>query len=461
MDYDEETETIFEKLAREIDIIEENDVEKFNELNSQPVKVGQVKFEGVFKTRPYVFEREFENVYNATTLKELDREIKRALNSTKELDIVNPAATEIKLDVDEAGNTMVDVKVEEKPYLGGGIQTQMNNQMRTTVGGELHVRNLLGHAEQFKISLNTGARKNSVATAQLILPHFLGYNRDKTFLRSLIFAGSKLRRDFGTRYGLCEESRGFSTHVQLSRHLFLNYRLDYRQVHIPIDAEGAEIDAPFSVREESGTSLSSSVGATYSYATVSSSLFPAMGYTLRVSEKFAGLGGDAKHFNSLVAARAYLPLGRFMALEIGAYGNVIVPLQGKPLSISDRIFMGDPYVRGFGPRTIGQKTGGTNLGGNIAAAATASVSFLLPYFYQFGFRGHCFVDAGNLVNSQKEQFDLKSFVNGARITTGAGVAWSTGLGTIEFNYCHPIRKDPADSFNNYGVSLRWSPFQEA
>jgi len=89
-----------------------------------------------------------------------------------------------------------------------------------------------------------------------------------------------------------------------------------------------------------GGRITSSLGYTFSWDRRNDPIEPTRGFDMRLSQDFAGLGGDAKYLRSEITANTYYGIfkdviasGRFSGGYIQGFGN-------DPIQINDRFFKG-------------------------------------------------------------------------------------------------------------------------
>jgi len=258
------------------------------------------------------------------------------------------------------------------------------------------------------------------------------------------------------------------------------------------------------IKNEEGTTLTSSVTPNISYDSRDHFFSPTEGTKSGLSVKFAGLGGDTRFIKSDLNARWHYPLlkdpnwgGSYVLALGGSLGYGIglndASSSGSDLPLFERYFIGGiNSVRGFSDRSLGPRvqncttttvgsegsktkcTFGDLLGGDKAAVVNAEILF--PIAEQYGLRGVAFFDLGNsfgmscsnttgpmlskdgtstvtkhgCVNSG---FSLSDF----RKSVGVGARWLSPFGPLRVEIGFPLNKMPGDEASMLGFSIGSQP----
>ena len=159
----------------------------------------------------------------------------------------------------------------------------------------------------------------------------------------------------------------------------------------------------------------------------------------------AGLGGDKRYIKTTFGAARYFEiLDEKAVVSVGGNLGYILGF-GQNVEISDRFYLGGNSFVGFrnagiGPRDI--KTD-DSLGGNLYYTITPQVKFGLGLPKELGVQGRIFSTAGSLTGidtNNSNYYDESSI----RVTTGAGVLWTSPFGPIRIDYSLPIMKEAYD-----------------
>ncbi|XP_023342302.1 sorting and assembly machinery component 50 homolog A [Eurytemora carolleeae] len=181
----------------------------------------------------------------------------------------------------------------------------------------------------------------------------------------------------------------------------------------------------------------------------------------RLTQEFAGLGGNIGFFKNELEVQANIPLGEDISIQGCLNAGILKPTQGdKTLTISDNFFLGGPLnVRGFDLRGIGPHSDGNALGGTLFWATGLHLYGPLPFRPGRGgfgdlFKTHMFMTAGNVGSFWLPGNMLLPFC-----TTGLGLAVKLGgIARIELNYCIPIKASRGDKVTpglQFGVGVNF------
>ena len=231
------------------------------------------------------------------------------------------------------------------------------------------------------------------------------------------------------------------------------------------------------IKDEAGTSLTSSVTPGITYDSRDHYFFPTEGTKSAFAIKMAGLGGDTRFVKSDLTARWYYPLlkdpnwgGNYVLALGGQLGYGISFVKGNDgkfdLPLFERYFLGGiNSVRGFADRSLGPREpscvtdnstnpatvtchGSDVIGGDTAAVMNAELLF--PIMEQYGVRGVAFFDMGN------------AFANGInfgdmRRSVGAGVRWMSPFGPLRVELGFALNKKPGDDTSVLGFAIGSQP----
>nr|WP_052117945.1 outer membrane protein assembly factor BamA [Novosphingobium pentaromativorans] len=166
--------------------------------------------------------------------------------------------------------------------------------------------------------------------------------------------------------------------------------------------------------EAIGKRLSSIVGMSLIYDTLDNRVRPTKGETASINLDIAGLGGDVKYARLRANAAKYWPLGGGFVFSVQGEGGVIKGYGGDSVRLTDRFYLGEPQMRGFGirgvgPRVIRQYYSGAVDDENTTASNDSDDALGGKYYYkargemeiplgsgarEMGLRPSIFVDAG-------------------------------------------------------------------
>lgn len=235
------------------------------------------------------------------------------------------------------------------------------------------------------------------------------------------------------------------------------------------------------------------IGQSITYDKLNSRINPTKGHIIKLTQNFAGVGGNVKYLQHQLYTSYFKPLYKdSMILNlIGRAGN-IRGIGGKKVNINDSFFVGEDYIRGFDLSGIGPRvkkftpnSDQDSLGGNTFFAGTVEMQFPLGLPEEFGMRGAIFTDFGTLFdtdaakhdcegnkdckcNSNLENIKISSrplckgkslnhdFINNSRkirVSYGIGLVWDSPLGFIRLDYGIPYRKESFDKTSRVRFSM--------
>lgn len=301
----------------------------------------------------------------------------------------------------------------------------------------LQENNLLGAGKSVRANMMIASKRQQIDLGYTE-PYFLGRNMS---------AGVdvfKTAQDFRTESSYDRESLGGALRLSYAMSEYLNHSLRYSLRNDDI----SNIDASASrfIRDQEGKYTTSLVGHALMYDRRDNRFDPTSGYYVRLSQDFAGLGGDAKYVRNELRSGYFMPvLKDDWVLQFLGRGGYIWGWD-QDVRINDRFFKGGRDLRGFDSGGIGARdiTTGDALGGNIYYSGTVELMFPLGFGEEStGFRGAIFGDVASLwdvSNVGPEVVDEAS----PRVAIGAGLAWSSPFGPIRIDFAHALVKEDFD-----------------
>lgn len=429
-------------------------------LENKRVTVQHVHIDGISRTKDDLLIYEIADVFKAKNLIEVMKKSHEARERLLRLGIFRNV--DVLIDTahgEEALAEGLDVifEVTEMRRLTGSYNTMVGNNEGSMVLG-LKLPNLFGRAEKITFQFSYGTKETSYG-----LSYFKPQpgNFDKNFAINLYkvtgqFPWSSLR----------ETDRGIST----------EYNFPIWKTNHTVKWEGVWRElgslsrtASFSVREESGHSLKSSISHTMTVDTRNSAILPKRGALLRINQELAGYtGGDVSFLKEDVELQFNSSLLWDSVLSASLWGGLLVPIGDKPSSIADRFYLGGPTtVRGFSMYSIGPQSEGDYLGGEAYWAAGLHFYTPLPFRPGQGgfgdlFRTHFFLNAGNLCNlnyGDGPNAHLQKLAECIRWSYGAGIVLRLGnIARLELNYCIPMGVQSGDRICDgvqFGAGIRF------
>lgn len=399
------------------------------------VFVERIDIEGNTRTLDRVIRREFPLVegdpFNSRAIEQARRDI-RGLGFFSSVDVSTRRGT-------AEDRAVVTVEVEEQPT--GSLTFGLGFSTADGPVGEVSVseRNFLGRG-QF-------VRLRAVVSGERQVFDFAF--REPAFLDRDLEAGFDLyyRLDDRSDESSFEETNiGFVPTVSFplseNGRLQLNYRISSDEIR-DVSASASPL-----IKIDEGTAITSSIGYTYTYDRRDDSLDPTSGYLLRLSQDFAGIGGDTQYVRTTALASGFTSFfDEEVTASISLEGGIIQGIN-HDIRITDRFELGGDRFRGFRRGGIGprDKTTDDALGGNIYAVLRNEVRFPLGLPDELGLSGGLFADIGTLFELDRTSAGGTTVDDSAKLraSVGASVFWNSGFGPLRINIATPIIEEDGD-----------------
>lgn len=401
------------------------------------VYVERIEIQGNDKTRDYVIRREFDfaegDAYNRVLVDRAERRL-RALGFFKTVTITPQRGS-------LPDRVILIVSVAEESTgsfsIGGGYSTSDGFIAELS----LEEKNFLGRGQTLRISYGMGEDNNTVSLA-FTDPRFLGYNFSAGFDAYRREAESTSNRP----YDLEEVGGGIRLGLPVTEDLKLTLSYSLAQ-----ETASNSTTAWYA----NGDTLISSLGYSVLYSTIDNVLDPSDGTFVRVTQDFAGAGGDVAYVRTVADARYYQELlydTDIIAL-LRIHGGNITGL-GQDVRTKDNFFKGGETIRGFAPFGYGARdisggaSDGTAIGGKNYVAATAEVQFPVPFLPpDFGLRGAVFADAGTLFDFDRPASAVGLSVGddpSIRSSVGGSLLWASPFGLLRADFAYALTKETYD-----------------
>ena len=318
--------------------------------------------------------------------------------------------------------------------LGFGFGFSTTDQFVADIS--INERNLLGRGQAVSLSLTVASRRQQIDFS-FTEPYFLNRN---------IAAGFDLftiRNDLQSQSSFSESSRGFALRAGLPLAERLSMSVSYTLRRDTVKDIGANASA--FVLEQKGSRDISAIGYSLLLDNRDDPFFPTDGYSVRVSQEFAGLGGTVRYLRSTFQYQYHYPFYDDWVASFITEEGVITGF-GRKLNISDRFFVGGNDFRGFAVAGIGPRDADSldALGGKVFYLGTTEVSFPLPAFpADLGVRGNVFLDVGGLTNPGVSGANLLTS-SSVRASYGAGILWVSPIGPLRLDFAATLAKESYD-----------------
>jgi outer membrane protein insertion porin family len=352
---------------------------------------------------------------------------------------------------DGAQPDRANVKVEVKEKSTGEVSVGAGFSSTDGPLGDFSIseRNFLGKGQNVRLGATISGRTKQIDTS-FTEPYFL--DRD-------LSAGVDLFRTQTDNQDLSSydtDSTGFGLRMGYPLSERLRQRLNYSLHNDTISNVPA--DASLFIRDQSGTSVTSSIGQELTYDTRDSKLDPTEGFIGHFGTDVAGLGGSRKWARIRIGGSQYYEIAdKWILSGTGEVGQ-IWGING-PTKINERFFLGGDTLRGFEYAGIGPRdTSSGNddaLGGNRFARGTLELTTPLPVPADFGLKGHIFSDAGFLGKSGDSSTAGSTLVNdqSLHLSFGIGVTWTSPFGPVRLDFAQPILYKSYDKIEHIHFSF--------
>ena len=441
----------------------------FNMVEGPRVYIERIDIVGNTTTLDYVIRREMELVegdaFNRILL-DRSRNRVRALRFFEEVEITETQGT-------SADRAIVEVNVTEQPTGELSFSAGFSSADQFLVDLSITQRNLRGRGQLMRFVIRASSNRREI-DLRFTEPRFLGRN---------LAAGIELfdvTIDFLDEAGFRQSRTGgqISLGFPLTENTSLTgrYSLRTESVNVPgLDCASILANPIASSQNnlclQEGNRLSSIGGFTFGWDRRNDPITPTRGFDVRLSQDFAGIGGEVKYLRTDLRANFYRGLFKNVIASGKLFGGYIQGWGGDPIQVNDRFFKGSFDFRGYenagiGPRVIqtdtvtGQVRRGQSLGGNAYALAATEVSF--PLFIP-ALQGSIFAEAGT-VGLLDDRFKFENVEGNIRTETidelsiramlGASVYWESPFGPIRFDFTKPLKQYDYDERTSFQFTTR-------
>ena len=401
--------------------------------------VERIEFVDNSRTTDRVLRREFEIVEgDAYNQLKIDRSIRnvRNLGYFSEVKVQT-----LRGSTPEQSVTSVTVREQPTGDFSIGVGYSSLNQANFTLG--INERNFLGTGRRLKMAFSTSGEDTDF-TIGLTEPYFMG--RDLTgsfdvFNNNYTDSSADQRiKSFGF-----SSSAGFSSANDFAHNI--SYTLQNVETEI-LDSQENKISSD-------GGKLSSSLGYQITKDTRDNRFNPSSGYNYRISEQYAGLGGDLNYISSVISGGYYYGFD-YTDIVIGLnaeYG--IIDGIGENISQSNRFYLGGRKVRGFdasgiGPRAAESATASA-VGGNNYYAGRVAIRSGIAMPKDTGIKWTIFTDFGSLwgIDETIDNYAVSTDKQSIRISAGYGFLWETPIGPLTFTWADALKKETYDQLRRF------------
>jgi outer membrane protein insertion porin family len=470
------------------------------------VYVERIDINGNTLTQDKVVRREFRlaegDAFNSL-------QVKRSTNRIKSLGYFQEKF-EVEQKPGSADDRIVlEANVEEKPTGQLQLSAGFSSLERFIFQASIQQRNFRGRGQTIGLSGSYSSYSKSVE-ANFVEPYL--------FDKNVSLGVDVYRRDYNSfnyvnsdrKTNYSQTTTGFQVRagVPLTEYLtaIARYTLNYDDVSVDkstyysyrVDPSVYQCDPLYAGRylcDALGKRLSSIIGGSIIYDTLDNRVRPSRGQTASINLDVAGLGGDVKYARVVAKAAKYWPLGKGFIFSLSAEGGAISGWGGDDVRLTDRFYLGEPQIRGFGIRGVGPRvirqyftpnddgtvTNGTKsddaVGGKYYYMSRAELEIPLGSgAREMGLRPSIFVDAGAVWGSTFKKSDLtdcssgcvptytQTATDGTTTTTTSATNTVTGAantptGDYQYNFTETFVGDSWHPRVAVGFGVNWnSPF---
>ncbi len=328
---------------------------------------------------------------------------------------------------------VLEANVEEKSTGELQVSAGFSSLEKFIVNLSITERNFMGKGQEVRASVDYSTYSKSVN---------LGFTEPYLFDRNIAIGGDIFRRDYNS-FNFVNNSRnttyeqsttGFQVRlgVPLTEYTSLALRYGLSLDDVTLDKNTFYLNDMCSpllagryLCDAIGNRTTSSIGYSLVFDNLNNRIRPSKGQRAVFSQDFAGLGGSVKYIRTRFEADKYFNIGSGFIFNTHLEGGYIKGL-GQDVRLTDRFFLGEPQMRGFGIRGVGPRIsrqqfvqnadgsygpgfveGGSNSNGNTDDALGGKAYYLghleleIPLgsgAKELGLRPSIFADAGAVFN---------------------------------------------------------------
>ena len=257
---------------------------------------------------------------------------------------------------------VLEANVEEKSTGELQVSAGYSSLEKFIVDLSIRERNFMGKGQEVRAGVSYSTYSKSVE---------LGFTEPYVFDKNIAVGVDLFRRDYNsfnfngsdrnTTYKQATTGFQLRAGVPLTEFITMavRYGLSYDDVSLnkfTFYTNGAcdPLVAGRYLCEAIGKRLTSSVGYSLVFDNLNNRLRPTRGQRAVLSQDFAGLGGEVRYIKTSVEATKYWGFGGGFVFSAGIEGGYIKGL-GQNVRLTDRFYLGEPEMRGFGIRGVGPR----------------------------------------------------------------------------------------------------------
>ena len=270
---------------------------------------------------------------------------------------------------------ILEANLQEKPTGSIEVSAGFSSLERFILSLSIRQRNFRGRGQELRASANVSSYSKSLEA---------GFTEPYLFGRNLALGFDVFRRDYRSfRYGTSTSDRqttytnvstGFQvrTGFPITEFWAASFRYGLSREQIGLDetlyfTNGVcdPLRAGRYLCEAIGNRTTSSVGYSLSFDNLNNRIRPTAGQRFVISQDLAGVGFGIKYLKTRANYDWYHALfGSGFILNVGGEAGYITGYGGDSVRLTDRFFLGEPQIRGFGIRGVGPRVLRTPLDAN-------------------------------------------------------------------------------------------------
>jgi outer membrane protein insertion porin family len=351
--------------------------------------------------------------------------------------------------------TVLQVKVLEQPTGQLSLGAGYSSLERLMLDFGVSQQNFRGQGQDVRFRAQIGQLSKNIDLA-FTEPRFL--DRD-------LRAGFDL---FSTSYdytnyaGFAEASNGASIHLTfpLNVNALFSPRLAFHQDQVSADESSCQNGLiSIVICDQRGQFFTVAPGYSLTLDHRNDPQHATRGFTLTVSQDFAGVGGTVRYLKTTALGAWYYGFTPAWVLKLQGDIGYIGGWGGDSIRINDRFFKGGDSFPGFQIAGIGPRDTEYNeaLGGNVYGIGEAQLSIPNHLPEQYGIRTAYFIDVGTLGVLDKSVLRQSTYIQdnlALRASTGISVFWTSPLGPIRLDFAQVLKKESYDRTEAFRFSTQ-------
>ena len=303
----------------------------------------------------------------------------------------------------------------------------------------LKERNLFGQGIGSNISLNIGTQK-VLGNISLSNPDFSGTGNT---LRTSLFASQYFYDNAGY------ENKVYGGNVSTAYEMFkdITFESGFGADYDSIDSKSASSDL---IKSRDGNYKTTKVFYNFYNDKRDRKFNPTSGYTFGFGQGLATFVSDIPYISNNVFGSFYNGFSEDFIGTIKYKIKSINSINDKDVKLSDRIFLSDNELRGFGYREVGPKLNSEFIGGNYSYSTSFSTTVPNGLPDKWGTTSNLFFDVANVWGTD---FDGIADSDTIRSSVGVGFSWVSPMGPLSFTFAEAISKNSTDALQSFSFKL--------